>query len=156
MSKHKILLTEKQLELLDYLYRVSTPSMVFSVKKTQSQIAKELGITRQALSMHLRKMKELGLIRTGRGFIDLTEEVPEVLGLKGKEAFVFIKVQPSKRDETYQQLKKLPALHIYRVTGEIDVIAIVPQDQLEEFLNKVSKVEGIISTSSHIVIEALK
>jgi len=130
--------------------------MVFSVKKTQSQIAKELGITRQALSMHLRRMKELGLLRTGRGFIDLTDKVSEILGLTGREAFVFLKVHPPKRDETYKQLKRLPAFHIYRVTGEIDVIAVVPQEQLEAFLNNVSKVEGVVSTSSHVVIEALK
>lgn len=138
------------------LYKSSRSVNVLTVAKSQSKLARELGITRQALSIHLRKFKEAGLIRTGRGFIDLTEKALKVLKIRSADAFVFIKIQPQLRQVAYERIKKLPADKLYRVTGEIDLIAIVDQSMLDSFLRSVSKVEGVMSTSAHIVIESLK
>jgi DNA-binding Lrp family transcriptional regulator len=149
-------LTEKSIRILRKLFETSTGTMVFTVRKTQSEIAKELNITRQALNVHLRKLKKEGLIRTGRGFIDITKEALQVLGLESSEAFVFLKVEPRKREEVYRKIKELPAIRVYRVTGEIDLIAIVPQAHLSRFLEKATTIEGIESTSSHVVISILK
>lgn len=149
-------LTEKSIRILRKLFETSTGTMVFTVRKTQSEIAKELNITRQALNVHLRKLKKEGLIRTGRGFIDITKEALQVLGLESSEAFVFLKVEPRKREEVYRKIKELPAIRVYRVTGEIDLIAIVPQAHLSQFLEKATTIEGIESTSSHVVISILK
>ncbi|MCC6013078.1 MAG: Lrp/AsnC family transcriptional regulator [Candidatus Verstraetearchaeota archaeon] len=149
-------LTEKSIRILRKLFERSTGTMVFTVRKTQSEIAKELNITRQALNVHLRKLKKEGLIRTGRGFIDITKEALQVLGLESSEAFVFLKVEPRKREEVYRKIKELPAIRVYRVTGEIDLIAIVPQAHLSQFLEKATTIEGIESTSSHVVISILK
>ncbi|MCS7366236.1 MAG: helix-turn-helix domain-containing protein [archaeon GB-1867-035] len=149
-------LTERQRDLLMKLYKSSKSITVLTVPKSQSELARELGITRQALSIHLRKFKEEGLIRTGRGFIDLTEKALKVLKIRSANAFVFIKIQPQLRQIAYEKIKKLSADRLYRVTGEIDLIAIVDQSMLDSFLRSVSKVEGVISTSAHIVIESLK
>ena len=50
----------------------------------------------------------------------------------------------------------MEAEKIYRVTGDVDIVAIVDQTKLSKFLKKVSKVEGVISTSAHVVVEKLK
>ncbi|RLF23995.1 MAG: AsnC family transcriptional regulator [Thermoprotei archaeon] len=148
--------TERQLRVLRMLYDRSKSMRVYTVEKSQSELAKELGITRQALSLHLRRLREEGLIRTGRGFIDLTEKALKVLGVQTQEAFVLIKVEPKLRDEAYRKIKGLPVSKLYRVTGEIDVIAVVDQAHLDEFLRKVSKIEGVERTSTHIVVQVLK
>ena len=150
-------LTERQRYLLDKLYESAKGITVYSVNKSQSELAKEMGITRQALSIHLRKFREAGLIRTGRGFIDLTEKALKILRTKSVDSFVFIKVKPQMRPQAYEQIKSIPYVQrIYRVTGDVDIIALVDQTTLNLFLSEVSKVEGVMSTSAHVVIELLR
>ncbi len=156
MVEERISLTEKQLRLLNMLFNMSKALRVYTVEKSQDTLAKELGITRQALNIHLRRLKEEGLIRTGRGFIDLTEKALKVLKAEATSAFVLIRVEPKFRQEVYKKVLKLPAEKIYRVTGEIDLIAIVGQSRLDSFLKELSAIEGVRETSAHIVIEALK
>lgn len=149
-------LTEKQQKLLKLLLEESKPIHVFTVEETQHRIAKELGITRQALNVHLRKLREAGLIRTGRGFIDLTERALKILNIKSADVFVLIKVHPTYREKVYFEIKKLPAIKLYRVTGEIDLIAVINQSNLNDFLRKISRIEGVRETITHVVIEVLK
>jgi DNA-binding MarR family transcriptional regulator len=149
-------LTDRQMQLLRMLYRASESTGVFTVKTTQGDLARELSLTRQALNIHLRRLREEGLIRTGRGFIDLTEKALVVLGIGTAEAFVFLKIQPFKRDQVYDQVRRLPASRIFRVTGEIDLVAQVPQSRLDGFLESISNIDGVVSTSSHVVISIIK
>jgi DNA-binding Lrp family transcriptional regulator len=149
-------LTDRQVQLLRMLYKVSTSTNVFTVKKTQGELAKELSLTRQALNIHLRRLREEGLIRTGRGFIDLTERALQTLGIGTTEAFVFLKIQPSKREYVYERIRKIASSKVFRVTGEIDLVAVVPQARLDMFLESVSGIDGVISTSSHVVISIIK
>jgi len=58
MEKGHIKLTEKQLTILKYLLENSQGMEIFIVNKSQSELARELGITRQALNVHLRKLRE--------------------------------------------------------------------------------------------------
>jgi DNA-binding Lrp family transcriptional regulator len=157
MKKEKMFLTEKQYSLLLKLYENSVETNMRSVNKSQSELANELGITRQALSVHLRKLKEGNLIRTGRGFVDLTEKALNIIEEKTNESFIIIKVQPQKRNQVYEQISKISCLkRAYRVTGEIDLIAVVNQSSLDEFLKEISKIDGITFTSAHVVITKLK
>jgi DNA-binding MarR family transcriptional regulator len=149
-------LTDRQMQLLRMLYKISNSTDVFTVKKTQGELAKELNLTRQALNIHLRRMREENLIRTGRGFIDLTERALQVLGVGTTEAFIFLKILPSQREYVYERVKELSSSKIFRVTGEIDIVAVVPQARLDAFLEAVSGIDGVISTSSHIVISIIK
>lgn len=149
-------LTDRQIQILRMLFKISKSTNVFTVKKTQGELARELQLTRQALNIHLRRLREENLIRTGRGFIDLTERSLQVLGAGTSEAFVFLKIQPPQREHVYESIRKLPSSKIYRVTGEIDLVTIVPQAQLDSFLESVSGIDGVISTSSHVVISIIK
>ncbi len=139
--------------MLRKLYESARSLKVHSTQKTQSQLAAELGISRQALSLHLRELREHGLIRTGRGFIDLTDKALAEIGRFGEEAFVLLRVKPRYRDEAYCRLRSLPAERVYRVAGEYDVIAVVPAARLREFLDGASRLRGVEATASHVVIE---
>lgn len=149
-------LTDRQMQLLRMLYKISNSTNVFTVKKTQGDLARDLNLTRQALNIHLRRLREESLIRTGRGFIDLTEKALITLGVGSAEAFVFLKIQPLKREHVYEMVRQLPASNVFRVTGEIDLVAQVPQSRLNLFLEQVSNIDGVVSTSSHVVISIIK
>ncbi|HDD63571.1 MAG: AsnC family transcriptional regulator [Thermoprotei archaeon] len=156
MERRSFRLTDKQLQLLKLLLKKSKSMQIFTVTETQNELAKELGITRQALNVHLRKLRENGLIRTGRGFIDLTEKALEALGVKSADVFVLVRVEPRMRNHAYARIKALPVEKIYRVTGEIDLIIVVNQAHLDEFLRKISRIEGVEETVTHVVIESIK
>jgi len=62
---------------------------------------RELGIMRQALNMHLHRLREEDLVRTGRGFVELTSKALEVLGVERANSFVFVKIEPRLRESVY-------------------------------------------------------
>jgi DNA-binding Lrp family transcriptional regulator len=125
---------------------------VQTVTRTQKRLAKELGITRQALSNHLRKLRGLKLIRTGRGFIDLSPDALQLLGKSTDEALVFLRVEPKFRVEVYEKLTLLQPLRLHRVTGSVDMVVAVSGAELAEFLSKAADIEGVIETSTHTVL----
>ncbi len=86
-------LTERQLQVLQYLLKKAVPLKVYTVYADQDELARELGMTRQALSVHLKKLKDFGLIRTGREFVDVTDKALKVLRMSSNEAIILVKVQ---------------------------------------------------------------
>jgi DNA-binding Lrp family transcriptional regulator len=96
------------------------------------------------------------LIRTGRGFIDVTEKGLNVLGISANPAFVFVKVSPLKRVEAYQKIADFPVQRIFRVAGDMDAVLVVEREKLEEALRKLASVEGIQDTKSYITIQVIK
>ncbi|WP_457741508.1 Lrp/AsnC family transcriptional regulator [Thermococcus sp.] len=153
--KDKTSLTPRQIKLLRKLYEDGKTIEVHTVEKTQDELAKELGITRQALSNHLKVLKEFGYIRTGRGFIDLTEKALELLGEKKGDVFVFVKIEPTKRRHVYEEIKKLKVKRIYRVTGDVDLIIEADKTKLDEILEEIASLDGVRETNTHLVLEVL-
>ncbi|MGQ9720685.1 MAG: AsnC family transcriptional regulator [Candidatus Jordarchaeum sp.] len=148
-------LTERQIQILKKMHENGKNMRVCSIYKNQTSLAKDMGITRQGLSNHLRKLRDNDYIRTGRGFIDLTSKALSTLGESDIDAFVFMKVFPQKRVKAYEQIKKAGAIRLFRVTGTVDIIAEVTQSKLDKFLKMVSEIEGIEETSAHIVLETI-
>jgi len=148
--------TGKPFRLLHMLYSKGKPVTTYTINLKQSELAKQLSISRQALNVHLRKLRDNGYIRTGRGFIDVTEKGLNILGISANPAFVFIKVSPLRRGEAYKQLSKLPIERFFRVTGDMDAILVVEQGKLDEALKKLAAVEGIKDTKSYVTIQTLR
>ena len=147
-------LTKRQFEVLEKLYNKGVEVKVHTVDKDQKEISKELGITKQALNNHLCQLKENGYIRTGRGFIDITNPGLEILGKKGGEALIFIKVNPKKRNKVYEQIKENIGT-AFRATGELNLILKLERDKLGQTLSKLSEIKGIEETKTHIVLKEL-
>ncbi|MFB0501996.1 MAG: Lrp/AsnC family transcriptional regulator [Candidatus Bathyarchaeia archaeon] len=154
MSKE--ILTGRSLRLLRMLYEQGRALTTYTLEVKQSQLAKKLKISRQALNVHLRKLRDHGCIRTGRGFIDVTEKGLSVLGVSVNPAFVFIKVSPLKREKVYQEMVKFPIQRVFRVTGDMDAIIVVEREKLNETLKGMASVEGIQETKSYVTIQTLK
>lgn len=150
------ILSGRPLSILSMLYDRSKSVNFFTVKMRQRELAEELGITRQALNVHLRKLRDKGFIRTGRGFIDVTDRGMEALGLSSKLTFLFVKVLPVRRTAVYRRACELPVRSVFRVTGDMDLIVAVDGDKLDSVLNELSRLDGVEDTRSYITIEVLK
>ncbi len=148
-------LTERQLSILRKLFNEGKVMRVRRVKKTQAALAEELGITRQALSSHLRELRELELLNAGRGFIDLSEKAGRILGGASTQTFVFAKIEPKKRRNVYKEIMSLDVLQAFRVTGDVDLIVVVDRQKLDKVLKSLSGIDGVKGTSAHLVLSPL-
>jgi DNA-binding Lrp family transcriptional regulator len=146
----------RSVNILRTLYDRSNPITTFTVKSRQNELAQELGITRQALNVHLRKLRDEGCIRTGRGFIDITDNGLKLLGFSSTPAFVFIKIEPHMRSEAYGALLKFPIQRAFRVAGDMDIVIVVDRDKIDKVLAKVSQIPGVEDTKSYLAIEPLR
>ena len=150
------ILTGRPLRLLRMLYMKGKSTTTYSINVKQSEFAKQLNISRQALNVHLRKLRQNGYIRTGRGFMDVTEKGLTLLGVSVNPAFVFIKVSPLRRGDVYQKLLDFPVQRVFRVTGDMDAILLVEGEKLDEALKKLAAIDGIQDTRSYVTIQTLK
>lgn len=146
----------RPLRLLHMMYTRGTPTTTYTIQITQSELAKQLQISRQALNVHLRKLRDLGCIRTGRGFIDVTEKGLNALGVSVNPVFMFIKISPLKREEAYKKISDFPVQRFFRIAGDMDAILLVEHGKLDETLRKLAFVEGVQETKSYITIQTLK
>ncbi|MGC9179557.1 MAG: Lrp/AsnC ligand binding domain-containing protein [Vulcanisaeta sp.] len=149
-------LTERQLQVLQYLLKKAVPLKVYTVYADQDELARELGMTRQALSVHLKKLKDFGLIRTGREFVDVTDKALRVLRMSSNEAIILVKVQPRYRTIIYEKIKELPIEKAYRVSGDYDIILITREVNVNDILRVLSMMEGIEDTKTFISLETLR
>jgi DNA-binding Lrp family transcriptional regulator len=138
------------------LYEQGRPATTYTLEMKQNELAKQLNISRQALNVHLRKLRDGGFIRTGRGFIDVTEKGLNMLGISSNLAFVFVKVSPLKRVGVYKTIVTLPIQRVFRVVGDMDALLVVEREKLDEALKGLASVNGIQDTRSYVTIQTLK
>jgi DNA-binding Lrp family transcriptional regulator len=138
------------------LYEKGKSTSTYTLHVKQDELSEQLGISRQALNVHLRKLKNVGYIRTGRGFIDVTEKGLNALGVSTTPAFILIKVSPVKRIQVYDQIKEIAVSRAFRIAGEVDALIIVERENLDEILKKLYAMDGIQDTRSYVTIEVIK
>jgi DNA-binding Lrp family transcriptional regulator len=106
--------------------------------------------------VHLRRLKNRGYIRTGRGFIEITQTGLSALGISSTPAFILIRVAPAKRVEVYKKLMKIAVLQVFRVAGEVDVLIVIESEKLDAILKQLCEMEGVQETRSYVTIETTK
>jgi DNA-binding Lrp family transcriptional regulator len=138
------------------LYEKGRSTSTYTLRVKQDELSAQLGISRQALNVHLRKLKNRGYIRTGRGFIDVTDKGLNALGISTTPAFILIKVSPVKRVQVYDKIKEVAVTRAFRIAGEVDALIIVERENLDETLKKLYAIDGIQDTRSYVTIEIIK
>jgi DNA-binding Lrp family transcriptional regulator len=149
-------LTKRSVQLLRTLYEKSKATNTYTLSVKQDELSAQLGISRQALNVHLRKLKNRGYIRTGRGFIDVTDKGLRALGVSTIPAFILIKVSPTKRIQVYDKIKEVAVSQAFRIAGDADALIIVERENLDEILKKLYAIDGIQDTKSYVTIETIK
>jgi len=149
-------LTKRSVQLLKTLYKKGKSTSSYTLRVKQDELSQQLGISRQALNVHLRKLKNAGYIRTGRGFIDVTEKGLNALGVSTAPAFILLKIEPFRRIQVYEKIKELAVNRAFRIAGEVDALIIVERENLDEVLKTIYAIEGIEDTRSYVTIETIK
>jgi DNA-binding Lrp family transcriptional regulator len=149
-------LTKRSVQLLRTLYEKGKSTTTYTLRVKQDELSAQLGISRQALNVHLRKLKNRGYIRTGRGFVDVTEKGLSALGVSTTPAFILLKVSPVKRIQVYEKIKEIPVSKIFRIAGEVDALITVERENLDKILKKLYEIEGVQDTRSYVTIETIK
>ncbi len=149
-------LTGRPFRLLRILYEKGKSAAMYTLRVKQNELAAQLGISRQALNVHLRKLRDQGYIRTGRGFIDVTEKGLNLLGISTTPAFVFLKISPFKRTEAYERIFQFPIQRVFRVAGDMDVILIIEREKVDDALKRIANIDGVLDTRTYIAIQTLK
>jgi len=126
---------------------------VFCFKSNQVELAQRLRISRQALAIHLKRLRELGLVQVGRGFINVTTEGLAAVGYNSNPVIVIVRIAPKNRMAALAKVKSLSSIEVFRVTGDYDVVFIVEQDSLDRTLTELSQIEGVLETKSLVTIE---
>jgi DNA-binding Lrp family transcriptional regulator len=98
----------------------------------------------------------MNYVRTGRGFIDVTEEGLNALGMSLAPAFIFIKVSPLKRSYVYSKIRELAVQKAFRIAGDVDALVMTEREKLEDVLKKLSSIDGVQDTKSYIAIETIR
>jgi len=148
--------TKTTYKLLEFLKENATGEYVYRVDIKQSDLAKMLGITRQALSIKLKPFIKSGIIRTGRGFIEITEKGMMLLGYITKPVYIMVRVDPEKRVHVYNELKKLSYGKVSRVSGDFDLIIEVDGSRASDVLNLLSRLSGIEDTKTYFTLETIR
>ena len=149
-------LTKRSVQLLRTLYEKSKSTNTYTLSVKQDELSAQLGISRQALNVHLRKLKNRGYIRTGRGFIDVTDKGLRALGVSTIPAFILIKVSPTKRIQVYDKIKEVAVTQAFRIAGDADALIIVERENMDKILKKLYVIDGIQDTKSYVTIETIK
>jgi DNA-binding Lrp family transcriptional regulator len=149
-------LTKRSIQLLKTLYEKGRSTSTYTLRVKQDELSNQLGISRQALNAHLRKLKIRGYIRTGRGFIDVTDKGLDALGVSSSPAFILLKISPIKRIQVYEQIRQLVISRAFRIAGDVDALIIVERENLDGVLKKLYGIDGIEGTRSYVTIDVIK
>ncbi len=149
-------LTPKSLGLLKLLLEGANQQNIYVINWRQADLARSLKVSRQALSIHFRKLRQMGLVQVGRGFINITQDGLRAAGHNMNPVVVTVRLSPQKLSEGIKRIKELPANEILRVTGDFDVVMVVEQRRLDHVLAVLSEIDGNLETKSHVSIEVLK
>jgi DNA-binding Lrp family transcriptional regulator len=148
-------LTPRSLDILRLLSEGGVRKTVQVYEANQTDLASKLRISRQALNLKLRRLKERKLVQIGGGFISLTEEGLRAVGCNITPTIVTIRIAPQKRGEAVEKIKTIPAIQIFRVTGQVDVVLILEQQELNRVLALISSIDGVLETQCFVSIETI-
>ncbi len=118
------------------------------------ELAKELGVSEATVRRRVKLLEEKGIIKGYAALVNCHAVENSI------KAFVYIKVDKRHIDDLANELMKENRLiTLYRILGEYDLLCeclFLSMKELQEFVDKKLKLEGVISTVTHVVSKAYK
>ncbi len=113
-------------------------------------IGKKIGLSEGAVRKRIKTLSDSGVIRKFTVKIGVTE---------GAEAVTLLATNPSyPTQEVSKKILAIPNVEtIYEVTGEYDIIAVIGGinvNEVNECIEKIRRVEGIMKTNTMIVLRS--
>jgi len=118
------------------------------------EISKRVGLAESTVYERIKKLKEKGIIKKFTIILD-----PESLGFH-LLAFILIKAKAGKYAEVAEKLIAYPEIvEIYETTGDYDMILKIrtrSSEELNDFLDKIGEIEGVVATHTMVVLKIHK
>ncbi len=113
-------------------------------------IAKKIGLSEGAVRKRIKVLHDEGLIRKFTVKLGVAE---------GSEAVALLSVNPScPTQEVSDRIRAIPNVEtLYEVTGEYDIVAVISGMnvvEVNECIEKIRRVEGIMKTNTMIVLRS--
>lgn len=123
-----------------------------NARTSNLELAKMLNVSEATIRRRIKNMEERGIIRGYSALINCYAVENSI------KAFIYLKVDRRHIDEIANELKEENRLiTLYRILGEYDLLCeclFLSMQELQEFVDERLKMEGIVSTVTHIVSKA--
>ena len=149
-------MTRKSMYVLRILCEGGNRSTMMTSHVSQVDLARKLHVTRQALSVHLKRLSESGLVQVGRGFVNVTEDGLRAAGYHRNPAILIVRFTPQKQLEAVEKMRRIPSVEAFRVAGDADFTIFTEQENLDRTLATLYAIEGILEVKTLIATEVLK
>jgi DNA-binding Lrp family transcriptional regulator len=149
-------LTRRSMHVLRLLCEDGNYSTFMTSHISQKDLAQKLQVTRQALSIHIRRLTESGFVQVGRGFVNVTGNGLRAVGYHSNPAILIIRLAPNKQLDAVERIKTMSAVEIFRVAGDADFAIIVEQELLDHTLAALYDIDGVIEIKKHIATEVIQ
>ena len=115
-----------------------------------SDIGKKIGLSEGAVRKRIKTLTDSGIIRKFTAKVGVAE---------GAEAITLLSTNPSlPTQEVSERIRKIPNVEtLYEVTGEYDIVAVISGMsvvEVNECVEKIRRVEGIMKTNTMIVLRS--
>ena len=116
-----------------------------------SDIGKKIDLSEGAVRKRIKTLLDSGVIRKFTAKIGVAE---------GSEAITLLSTNPSfPTQEVSERIRKIPNVEtLYEVTGEYDIVAVISGIsvvEVNECIEKIRRVDGIMKTNTMIVLRSL-
>jgi len=115
-----------------------------------SEIGKEIGLSEGAVRKRIKTLTETGVVRKFTVKVGVAE---------GAEAITLLATNPAcPTQEVSNKIREIPNVEtLYEVTGEYDIVAVISGmsvAEVNECIEKIRRVEGIMKTNTMIVLRS--
>jgi DNA-binding Lrp family transcriptional regulator len=134
-------LTRREQDLLQLLRE--------DARKSATDLAKELGVSRPTLQNMMRKLEDVAIAR-------YTVELKPNFANAAIRAYVLLNRDPKRSNEILDVIKKFPTVtYVCTITGEFDVIVELEAaryEDLEGILRGIELIDGVARTQTYLVL----
>jgi DNA-binding Lrp family transcriptional regulator len=115
-----------------------------------SDIGKQIGLSEGAVRKRIKTLTDTGVIRKFTVKVGVAE---------GAEAITLLATNPSHpTQEVSDKIREIPNVEtLYEVTGEYDIVAVISGmsvAEVNECIEKIRRVEGVMKTNTMIVLRS--
>jgi DNA-binding Lrp family transcriptional regulator len=136
---------------VNYLDQQLISSLREDARRSTSEIARRLGVSRSTINSRIRRLEETGVI-TG-----YTAMFGDDYARQQVAAHVLIVVNQKLTGRTYLELRDLPQVNaLFAVSGDYDLMAEIAADstaEISKVLDHIVNLEGVERTNSSLILE---
>ena len=121
-----------------------------NARDSAANLARQLGVARTTVLARIARLEREGQI------VGYTVRLGQDMADRSVQAYVGITIQPKSAREVVKRLSRMPELRqLCSVSGEFDYIALLRAEstvRLDALLDEIGEIEGVIKTTTSIVL----